>query len=206
MELSITIVIIAVTTLTSFLAFSNSELQYKNSFSPYLVKHRNEWKRVISHAFVHADHLHLFFNMYVLYNFGEWVEATLVYFFGTLLGELYFIGLYFGGIVFATLPAFKKHSDNTMYRSVGASGAVSAVLFAFILINPKVPLSLMFIPIPIPGYIFGVLYLAFESYSNKKGRTNIAHDAHIAGAFFGIIYMAILNFEFVTRFFHQIGL
>ena len=202
--LSVNIVIIAVTVLISFSAFNNEELQSKLYFSPYLVTKRGEWWRIIGHAFVHADYLHLFFNMYVLYNFGGYIEDFLVGVYGRILGELYYIGLYFGGILFATLPALRKHSDNPMYRSVGASGAVSAVLFAFILLYPKVPLMLLFIPIPIPAYIFGALYLAFESYSNKKGRTNIAHDAHIAGAIFGIVYFMGIDFHYLTGFFQKI--
>ena len=203
--MTITILIIAVTVVVSFSAFNNDELNYKLPFSPYLAKHKNEWWRVITHAFVHADHMHLFFNMYVLYNFGELIEATLRNAYGDFTGGLYFIGLYFGGIIFATLPSLQKHSDNSLYRSVGASGAVSAVLFAFIMVYPKAPLSLMLIPIPIPAYIMGALYLAFETYSNNNRSTNIAHDAHLAGAVFGIVYMVVLNFEILPNFIHQIG-
>ncbi len=202
--LSINIVIIAITVLISFSAFNNEELQSKLFFSPYLVTKRGEWWRVPSHAFVHADYLHLFFNMYVLYNFGGYIEEFLEGQYGAVLGGLYYIGLYLGGVLFASLPAFRKNSENPMYRSVGASGAVSAVLFAFILLYPKVPLMLLFIPIPIPAFIFGALYLAFESYSNKKGRTNIAHDAHIAGAIFGIVYLMAIDFHYAIDFINKI--
>ncbi len=206
MAVSLTILIIAITVLVSFASFNNEELNYKLPFSPYLVRHENEWWRVITHAFVHADHMHLFFNMYVFYNFGELIEKTLKYTYGDLTGGIYFLGLYFGGIIFATLPSFQKHSDNLMYRSVGASGAVSAVLFAFIMVYPTAPLNLMLIPIPIPAYIMGALYLAFETYSNNNRNTNIAHDAHLAGAVFGIVYMLVLDFDVLPRFINQIGL
>ncbi len=205
MTISITIAIIAVTVLASFASFNNEELNYKLSFSPYLVKQNNEWWRIFTHAFIHADHLHLFFNMYVFYNFGELIENTLKYLYGDFSGGLYYIGLYFGGILFATLPSLRKHSNNPSYRSVGASGAVSAVLFAFIMVYPKAPLSLILIPIPIPAYIMGALYLIFETYSNNNRNSNIAHDAHLAGAVFGILYMIVLNFDILPNFIAQIG-
>jgi membrane associated rhomboid family serine protease len=144
--------------------------------------------------------------MYVLYNFGGLIEDTLVYVYGTTTGIIYYIGMYVGGLIFATLPSLRKHSDNPMYRSLGASGAVSTVLFAFVMYYPLEKLSLLFIPIGIPAFIFGALYLAFETYSNKKGRSNIAHDAHIAGAIFGVVYVVAIDFNNLTNFIAQIGL
>lgn len=205
MDISVTLVIVAITVLVSFAAFNNDELRNKLIFSPYQAKHQKEWWRAITHGFIHADHMHLFFNMYVLYNFGELIEETLQYNYGSLNGSIFYLGLYLGGLIFATLPSLSKHSDNPVYRSLGASGAVSSVLFAFIIFYPSEKLSLLFIPIGIPAYIFGLLYLAFESYSNKKGRSNIAHDAHIAGAIFGLIYIVVLDFDNLSNFFNQIG-
>ncbi len=205
MELTLTLAIIATTVLVSLATFSNEDLNYKLPFLPYLAKHQNQWWRVISHGFVHGDHMHLFFNMYVLYNFGELIEKTLQYQYGTINGTIYFLGLYIGGLIFATIPAFYKNSNNSAYRAVGASGAVSSVLFAFIIFYPSMNLRLLFIPIDIPAYIMGGLYLAFETYSNKQGRTNIAHDAHIAGAIFGIVYVVLLDFNNFTNFFTKIG-
>jgi membrane associated rhomboid family serine protease len=205
MEISVTLVIVAITVLVSFAAFNNDDLRHKLIFSPYQAKHQNEWWRTITHGFIHADHMHLFFNMYVLYNFGELIEETLKYHFGSFNGMVYYIGLYLGGLIFATLPSLRKHSDDPIYRSLGASGAVSAVLFAFIMFYPSEKLFLLFIPIGIPAYIVGLLYLAFETYSNKKGRSNIAHDAHIAGAIFGLLYIVILDFDNLSNFFNQIG-
>ncbi len=204
MEISVTLVIVAITVLISFAAFNNDDLSHKLIFSPYQAKHQNEWWRTITHGFIHADHMHLFFNMYVLYNFGELIEETLKYHYGSFSGTLYYIGLYLGGLIFATLPSLRKHSDNPIYRSLGASGAVSAVLFAFIMFYPSEKLFLLFIPIGIPAYIVGLLYLAFETYSNKKGRSNIAHDAHIAGAVFGLAYIVLLDFDNLSNFFNQI--
>jgi membrane associated rhomboid family serine protease len=206
MEISVTLIIVAITVLVSFVAFNNDELSQKLIFSPYQAKQHNEWWRAITHGFIHADHMHLFFNMYVLYVFGDLIESTLKFIYGPTSGALYFIGMYIGGLIFATLPSLKKHSENPMYRSLGASGAVSTVLFAFIMYYPLEKLSLLFIPIGIPAFIFGALYLAFETYSNKNGRANIAHDAHIAGALFGLLYVSAIDFSNLTNFFAQIGL
>lgn len=206
MEMSVTLVIVALTVLVSFASFNNNELTQKLIFSPYQAKHHNEWWRAITHGFIHGDHIHLFFNMYVLYNFGGLIEYTLIYHFGLVSGIIYYLGLYLGGLIFATLPSLRKHSDTPIYRSLGASGAVSSVLFAFIVYYPSEKLFLLFIPIGIPAYIFGVLYLAFETYSNKNGRANIAHDAHIAGAIFGLLYVIIIDLRNLTNFLAQIGL
>ena len=207
MELSVTLVIIIITVLISFASFNNQELTSKLIFSPYQAKHQNEWWRAITHGFIHADHMHLIFNMYVLYSFGNIVELKLNFDYGDTLGMLYYVGLYIGGLLFATLPSVRKHSDNPIYRSLGASGAVSSVLFAFIIFFPLQDLQFIFIPfIDIPAYIIGALYLAFETYSNKNGRSNIAHDAHIAGAIFGIVYIIALDFDNLTNLLAQLGI
>jgi membrane associated rhomboid family serine protease len=205
MILSITLVIIIVTVIVSLYAFENGDVKYKLLFNPYSVIHQKKWYKTISHAFIHADFMHLFFNMYVLYLFGNLVEG--VFLTNYRFGITYYIVLYFGGILFATIPAFYKHSDNVGYNSLGASGAVSAVLFATIVINPGMSLYLFFVPIPIPAVVFGPLYLFYEYYMGKKGRTNIAHDAHFAGAVFGIIFTLILDFNyFINNFINQISL
>lgn len=206
MNLSITLIIVAINVIVSLSAFNNQILKEQLIFSPYIVKHKKEWWRFITHAFIHADYLHLFFNMYVLYNFGELIENTLIYLYGNTSGSLYYIAMYLGGILFATIPSMRKHSDNIYYKSLGASGAVSSVLFAFIIFYPLQKLSLLFIPIGIPAFIFGALYIAFETYSNKKGRTNIAHDAHIAGAIFGVLYVCAIDINNLSRFIDKIGL
>lgn len=204
MEITVTLVIVAITVLVSFAAFNNEELKDQLIFSPYQAKHQNEWWRAITHGFIHADHMHLLFNMYVLYWAGNRVEFIFQGAFGNINGSIYYLGLYVGGLVFATLPSLRKHSDSPVYRSLGASGAVSAVLFAFIILRPNTELLVLLV-IPMPAFIFGGLYLAFETYSNKNGRSNIAHDAHIAGALFGIIYVVAIDFNNFTNFISQIG-
>lgn len=205
MTLSITLVIIVVTVAISLYAFENKDIKYKLLFNPYSVVHQKKWYKTISHAFIHADLMHLGMNMYVLYLFGNIVE----YFFlaNYQFGITYYILLYVGGVLFATLPAFYKHSDNIHYNSLGASGAVSAVLFSAIVIAPQMKIGILFLPpsLSLPAVVFGPLYLFYEYYMGKRGRTNIAHDAHFAGALFGIFFTLILDFNyFIDNFIYQV--
>ena len=213
---SITTVIVAITVIVSLLAFSDKDLSYKLTLSPYSVKHHKRWWQIFTHGFIHADYMHLGLNMYVLYSFGGFVEDVLVEGydnpingisvggFGNI-GYLYYITLYVGGLLFATLPSLKKHGDNPGYLALGASGAVSAVVFSSIILYPTGGMGLLFIPISIPSFIFGILYLFAEHYMSKKGGTRIAHDAHIGGAFFGIIFTVLLDFQFLTNFIDMIN-
>ena len=186
-----TLYIVIVTGVVSFLAFQNRETLAKLMFNPYLVKHSNQWYRSVTHAFIHSGWMHLLVNMWVLWNFGGLVENAFASERGNL-GVPIFLGLYLGGILFATLPSFKRHQNNFHYNSLGASGAVAAVLFASIYFNPTMDLIIMFIPIPIPAVVFGLLYLALEWYMDKKSNDHIAHDAHFWGAAFGFIYAVIM--------------
>lgn len=203
---SATMVITAVTALISILAFSRQQLFNKLLFSPYVVKGRNEWYRVFSHALVHADYMHLLVNMFVFYQFGLMLEWELAAVFGPTLGVIYYLLLYLGGAAFASLPAFKKHTHNPGYNAVGASGAVSAILFAYIVVNPLHGLGLLFLPgMHIPAFLFGILYLAYEAYMDKRGRDNVAHDAHFWGALFGVGLIIILRYEYLLEFIAQIS-
>ncbi len=217
MEISITLIIVAINVVLSLMAFNNQSLQYKLIFNPYQVVQRKEYYRVITHAFIHADYIHLIFNMYVLYSFGGLIEQIFtepqlfgrifpdIEFWGVSQGYLYFILLYFGGLMAASLPAIRKHANNPGYNSLGASGAVSAVVMAVILILPTMNLRLFFIPIDIPAFILGAAYLAFEYYMSKKGQTGIAHDAHFWGAIFGLVLLLILKPAFGLHFLRTVG-
>lgn len=218
MTLDITIIIVVATCMISFNAFNKEDLKYRLAFSPYEVKHHQKYTKYITHMFVHADITHLLFNMLSFYFLGkELLQATaipeiglndgLIASYGSAIGSAHFIVLYFLGGIFATVWPMLRNYDNPAYVSLGASGAVSAVIFATILWNPKLELSLMFLPIPIPAYIFGPLYLAFEFWAFRRNKTNIAHDAHIGGALFGVIYVLIINFdkgkELIQIIFHR---
>jgi membrane associated rhomboid family serine protease len=199
------IIIIVITTLVSLHAMRDDRVFDTLHFSAYRIKHDKEYHRFITNILIHADLPHLIFNMFSLYFLGEFFELVMRATYGVVLGEFHFVAIYLLGGLFANLYAYMRHQDDPNYRSVGASGAVSAIIFAVIIWVPDLPLNLMFIPIPIPAYIFGVIYLAFEYYAHKKGNTGIAHDAHIGGAVLGIVYVLILNIdkgkEFLGHFF-----
>lgn len=215
--LSITNIIIGINVILSVIAFQNRDFMSKMLFNPYQVVHRKEYYRVITHAFIHANFIHLFFNMYVLYSFGNLIESIFVNpelfarlfpdlkFWGISNGYLFYLLLYFGGILFAVLPAIKKHNNDPGYNSLGASGAVSAVVIAFILLMPTVPLRLLFVPIDIPAFILGAAYLGYEYYMSRRGGTGIAHDAHFWGAIYGLVLLLILRPSFGLYFIQQIG-
>lgn len=203
-----TFAIIIVTVIISMLAFSNPQVMDKLLFSPYRTIHNKEWHRMLTHGFVHADYVHLFINMYVLYSFGTADE----YIFKGLQEAgyipswiLHYCVLYFGGIVIASLTTLKKHKDNYYYQSVGASGAVSAVVFTFIFFDPMQKLLFMFF-IPIPAFVFGVLYLAYSHYMSKKGNDFINHDAHFVGSVFGLIYPLLINSKLISVFLGKLGI
>lgn len=202
--MSITFIIIILTSLISFKVFKDDIMFYKFSFIPYQVKHQNENYRLITYAFLHADLPHLLFNMFSFYMFGGLIENQLILNYGVVLGKLHFLIIYFVGALVATVWPYIRNSNNINYISVGASGAVSSVLFASMLWNPTMEVGIIFLPFYIPAYIFAPIYLAFEYWSLKRGKSNIAHDAHIGGAIFGIFYVALINFEKIKLFFHLI--
>ena len=200
----ITYIIIGFTILVSFTAFSNRDLFNKYLFDPYLVKHKNQWYRIFSHAFLHGGWGHLLINMFVLWQFGVFVEHTFIAEFGQI-GIFYYLILYFGGIIVASIPSLQKHGDNPYYTSIGASGAVASVLFSYIIMFPTHTLGLMFV-IKIPAILFGVLYLWYEKRMADQGvNDGIGHDAHYFGALFGILATIIFKPAFLLNFFNQIS-
>ncbi len=156
--------------------------------------------RLLSYAFIHADYLHLLVNMFVLYNFGSnGTELMYNLYFGTK-GTLWYVLLYLGGAITAVIPAYEKNKSNYSYSAVGASGAVSAVVFAYILFSPLQSFYILFIPFPIPAYIFGILFLGISYYLAKQNKGNIGHDAHFFGAIFGLFFTVILNKDILFNF------
>lgn len=198
-----TFIIIAATVIISFLAFSNIELFNQLKFNAYLIKSRNEGWRFLSYALVHAGWAHLLVNMFVLYSFGRFVEDSFQMYFGPR-GLLYFGMLYAGGILFSTLWDFGKYKNDPYYSAVGASGAVSAVVFASILLNPGSSIFLFPIPFPLPSWVFGIFYLVYSAYMGKKGLDNIGHTAHFWGAIYGIVLTIILVPAVLQHFFSEL--
>jgi membrane associated rhomboid family serine protease len=184
--------IIIITSLISILAFNNPDLLNRMQFNAYSIKHRRQGWRFFTYALVHAGWAHLAINMFVFWSFGNIVYELYAYYFG-LNGILFFILLYVGGVMFSVLFDFGRHKDDVMYNAVGASGAVSAVVFASIILYPVGGVYLFFIPVEIPSPVFGILYLVYSAYMARRGRDNIGHDAHFWGAIFGVIFTIALK-------------
>lgn len=206
--MTITLIIIIVTAAVSFYAFSNQTLTDKLIFAPTAVTNENQWYRFLSCAFIHADVAHLAFNMLSFYYFGARVEAYFGYMFGAT-GPLLYIILYAASQFLCLVPTYVKNKDNYYYRSLGASGAVSAIIFAGIVLSPLDKVYIFFIPVGIPGFIFGFLYLGITAYLDKKGKGNINHSAHLFGAIAGIGLLLVFGylfspFDLVQNFIAQI--
>lgn len=201
-----TILLVAITSIISILALNRHDVFDKLQLNPYAVVHKKEWYRILSHGFIHADWIHLFINMFVLYSFGNSVENI----FKQLANEEYikspilsFVILYFVSMIFASVSTIKKHKDNYWYNSVGASGAVSAVVFTHIFFFPLQSIQLYAI-IPIPGIILGIAYLVYSHYMSRRSKDNINHDAHFIGAVFGFLFPIVLEPKLINVFLNQI--
>lgn len=184
-----TYLIIGITVVLSMACFSNGSLFDKLSLKPYRVVHAGEWYRLVSHGFVHADWFHLFVNMFTFWSFGQYMENAFQY---MDFGRWAFLVLYVGGMVVASLHDIVRYRNASWYTSIGASGAVSAVLFAAIFLNPWDKI-LLFAAVPVPGIVFGVLYLIYCQYMARRGGDHINHNAHFYGALYGFVFPVILE-------------
>lgn len=203
MVLSITLVLIIMNVAASFYAWSNTSIMQKWMMNPYNVDTHKEYWRFITSGFIHSDYTHLFFNMLTLYFFGGLVEKIYSWKVGQY-GSLLFVALYLLGIIISDIPTYLKHRNNPHYNSLGASGGVAAVLFSSILFIPLNPLYLMFIPIPIPGFIFGAVYMWYSYYQAQRGGDYINHDAHLYGALFGVAFSVAIYPQVLPEFFMQV--
>ena len=183
------IIVIAVTAIISFIAFSNAALFEKYKFNVGAIKHHKEYIRLISAGFLHADMMHLLFNMLTLYFFGPIVVQA--------FGVIGFLVVYFGSVLLGNLFSLYLYKNQDWYSAIGASGGVSGILFASIAMIPDLGIYFFFIPIAIPGYIFGLLYFSYSVYMmlNPKPHDNIGHAAHLGGAAFGLVYAVALQPE-----------
>jgi len=197
----VTYIIIGITVLISFAAYSNNNLMQQFMMNPYAISNRQQYYRFITSGFIHADHVHLFFNMFSLYFFGTTIE----YIFGIVFesaGTLYFIALYILGIIVSDIPSYMKHRNNPGYNALGASGGVASVIFASIIFQPLADIYIYFIPVP--GFILGIAYIFFSWYQGKKANDNINHDAHLYGAVFGVVFCAVFYPQSLPHFVEQI--
>lgn len=203
----ITTLITVITCIVSIIAFQNRNLMGKMIFYPTAITYNKEWYRFISSGFVHAGWEHLIFNMLSFYSFSKIVEMAFVQISGNG-GEIIFLVFYLTALIASSIPDYVQNKTNNSYASLGASGAVSAIVFASILINPLSKIYLMFIPIGIPAFLFGILFIAISLYLDKRGGGNINHRAHIFGAIYGLafftIYCQVHGIAIITNFLHQI--
>jgi membrane associated rhomboid family serine protease len=193
--MSLTVIIILITIGASMLAWSKPDLYEKWMMNPYRIKNNHEYYRFITSGFIHTGYMHLGFNMLAMYFFGRPVEG----YFNTIE----FLVLYIVGIVVSDISTYIKFQNHPSYRSLGASGAVSAIIFSSILVFPLDTIYIYFIPMN--AFIFGILYLIYSYYQAKGSTDNINHDAHFYGAVFGIVYTFILIPGVLTDFFREIS-
>jgi membrane associated rhomboid family serine protease len=190
MELSITLILVIITSLISLGGFNNQKVIDDLIFYPPAISRRGQFYRFLTCGLIHADWGHLIFNMLALYLFGKEVEKGFVELFGTT-GRYVYLLMYVSALVISLLPTYFKHKDSYHYKSLGASGAVSAVIFAGLMLAPETEVYIFFIPIPIPGFIFAPLYLIISALMDRRGRDNINHSAHIWGAIYGLAFVIV---------------
>lgn len=192
-----TITLILITVVISMVALSNQKVMDRLIFWTPAMQ-RGQYDRFITHGFVHADGPHLLFNMITLFFFGNIIES----FYRQFFYDMGFVLFYLGGLVFAILPSYFKHRNDARWASLGASGAVSAVLFAYILFKPWDLIFVFFIPVP--AIIFAILYVGYSIWSGKRGNSNINHSAHLWGAAYGVVMTIILEPAVLPHFLNQL--
>lgn len=208
MQFSYTLVIIIITALVSIGGFNNRKIIDDLIFYGPAVSQQKQVYRFFTCGFIHADWSHLIFNMLSLYFLGPYVEQGFDALFGSI-GRWIYVLLYISALAVSLLPTYSKHKENYYYKSLGASGAVSAVIFAGLMLVPTMELYIFFIPIPVPGFIFGPLYLLISAYMDRQGGDNINHSAHIWGALYGLAFVIIgsyaVGYPVVQNAIDQIG-
>ena len=207
--MNITLYITIITVAISIAAMYNGALMDKLIFHPYTVYQHKEWYRFFTSGFIHADFMHLAFNMFSFYMFGDYVEQYFAMIFGAS-GKTFFLILYFSSLLICLIPTYLNHYKQYHYQSLGASGAVSAIVFAGIFLQPTMQIGFFIIPPIIPGFIFGPIYLGLTAYLAKKGQSGINHSAHLWGAIYGVVFLIVTahfigHVEVVSLFIDQIG-
>lgn len=202
MTISITLILIIITVVVSLAAFNNANLFQKGLMNPYMVFHRKEIYRLVTSGFLHGGYAHLGFNMFTFYFFGTVVEMV----FGQLLGgvgAVVYVLFYLSAIVVSDLPVAIKNKNNPNYNSLGASGAVSAMVFASILYFPLNDICLYAI-LCLPGFILGIMYVGYSYFSSKQMNDNVNHEAHLYGALYGLIFALVIYPDAGGAFFDQV--
>ncbi|MGK7395143.1 MAG: rhomboid family intramembrane serine protease [Candidatus Cyclobacteriaceae bacterium M3_2C_046] len=201
--MSVTLILIVITIIASFFAWKNVSFLEKWMFNPFKVYHDKQLHRFVTSGFIHNDYIHLFFNMFTFYFFGESVEQTYQVIFNEN-GKWYFLFLYLAGMIISDIPSLIKHKDQPQYNSLGASGGVAAVVFSSILFYPTNNIYIMAI-LPVPGFVLGILFLIYSYYQGKKMAGNVNHDAHFFGAVFGILFTIITVPDVLGHFIDELS-
>ncbi len=199
----ITILLIVLISITSIVAFKNRDMYFHGWFSPYEIHEHHQWLRFVTHIFLHASWEHLIFNMLTFYFFGMLVEQGFGFYFGKWGSAIFITEFFLAGII-SSIPSYFKNKHNASYTAVGASGAVSAILFTAILLDPLNKIYIMFIPIGIPAYIFGVFYLGYCIFMSKRNIDQVAHDVHFWGSIFGFVMPILIRTSFWNEFIQNI--
>jgi membrane associated rhomboid family serine protease len=203
LNISITLLIIIFTALISYQGFTKYEVINRLKHFPVRELDGKEYYRLLTSGFVHADWTHLLVNMFVLYSFGEYIESFIIHEFGNTPGRIIYLVLYLLNIILANIPTTIRHGHNSSFSSIGASGAVSGIIFIFILLQPWSILYLFFI-IPVPAIIAGVGYLIYSSWAANQGHGRLDHSAHFAGAISGMLMIVLLKPEIITSFLYRL--
>ena len=201
--MSVTLAIIAVTCLISYQGFNNHDFFNNLKHYPFVEQRNNEWYRILTSGLLHGSWTHLLINMYVLYEFGEYVERQFVYEYGALLGRVFYTLSYFIIIVLANIPTHISKQNDPGYAAIGASGGTSGIIMMFVLFEPWRMLLFYFV-LPIPAIVFGLLYLGYSSWASKNSNDNIGHSAHFWGAINGVIIALLTLPDSITSFLDQI--
>lgn len=203
MEISITVILIAITCLTSYQAFQNHQMMGRWMFTPYLIRTENQVDRFVLSGFIHKDGTHLLFNMFTFYFFGRLVEQFLFYNMGQVTGGIVYVLFYIIAIIISDIPTYLKQKNNPSYHALGASGGVSATVFASIMLVPLSDICLFGL-LCLPGFILGILFLIYSVVKGMQDKDGINHDAHLYGALFGILFILVLTPQSAVSFYEQI--
>ncbi|PTT58295.1 rhomboid family intramembrane serine protease [Stenotrophomonas sp. HMWF003] len=196
----VNLLLIAITVIVSWMAFKNRALGDRLILWPPAVDRHRQYDRLVTYGFIHADLAHLAFNMITLFFFGGQIESLMVNLTGSYLT---YPAFYLGALVVSILPSYLKNQKNPNYLSLGASGAVSAVLFAFILLSPWSVIFVFFIPAP--AILYAVFYVGYSIWMDKRGGDRINHSAHLAGAAFGVIFLLAMRPAIFEHFLRELS-
>ena len=199
MQAPVTFFLIGITCLVSWMAFNNRKLMDRLILWPPAIDQHRQYDRLVTYGFIHGDFMHLLFNMVTLFFFGQQIEQLMT----RVMGIWAYPVFYVSALVVSILPTYLKNQKNPNYLSLGASGAVSAVLFAFVLLAPWSTIGVMFIPMP--AIVFAVLYVGYSIWMDRRGGDRINHSAHLAGAAFGVLFMLVMEPRVLGLFLQQLG-